>query len=896
MSAYNSKPELLAIYRLEFYKKMQNWKLSTSRPRHDDMKCSKKKKRVEKKPNHNTHEVEKLEENEASDPLNVAFVQTEPENIPSQPNLPRQCTLALEWQEPINIWPGGAGDAGSTANYDQHQAPTQGCTEPTAMGREQELLHDLVLGQNTRNVVEEANHKGSEDGGCTGFVADAEAPMQCPSTNELWSEEAEARPSEAMAGYCPEERMDCPLEGAPKPCASLKILGATPSLRSGVTLKSLVTLGIYPGFLNVRDTSLDSLSDFYRGAHVAPHSSETDLSAPPSLQAPPPSVASLSRMSTQQLKNTLEHSSKTLKILESECEWRQLRERANYAMDDLDELPTRDLGPSPPPLPIRDRILAGSHTAWGVVEPHEVWEAGDSQLVRESQSVRSEGETRQARWVEEPQPARVVRKPPLTRSEGETQQAQEEEDLHSVLAVEPRRGRGAAVSCPTWSVAEIHQARGVVEPQLALEVKKRRPYWSEGETRQGCGVEQPKPAQGHREPQSREGKTHQLRGVGVQYPTWSEGETQGLRVPCSALSEGETHQVQELGVQYPAWSEGETQGLRVPCSALSEGETHQVQELGVQYPAWSEGETHQVRRVGEQYPAWSEGKPQQVRRVEEWYPAWREEVTQQARSVGEQYPAWSEGKPQQARRVGEQYPAWREGETQQARRVGEHYPACSEGKPQQARSVGEQYLAWSEGKPQQARRVGEQYPAWREGETQQARRVEGQYPARSEGKPQQARRVGEQYPTWSEGETHQAHGVGATYPAWSEGETHQVRRVGVQYSAWSEEETHQARGLFESQPALVVRARTYWRSERERHQVPGKLRQDCMDGGPQPAWRVSEMQSVRVMVKQHVKCEIDWRLGKFVPMGAGVRQGVAGVPPQPRGRGRGRLLRSGVLE
>ncbi|XP_069364166.1 uncharacterized protein [Maniola hyperantus] len=734
MSACNTKSELLAIYRLEFYKNKHNWKLSTKR--HNGMKCSKKK-HVEKVNVNTTHEVENWEENEVSDPLNVGFVTSEPGTSPPQPS------LSQEWQEPINIWPRGA-HAEDTLTCNQHQVSTEECctAEPTAAMEREPELHNLVLEQNAQNMAKWTNRGGAEgegegDGraGCDEGKAPVVPP---PPINEIWPEEAAAKLWDAIDGNCPAELLDAPLQ------------------QEG------------------HNSSVDSLSHFCRGAHVVPHSSETDLSLPPPLQIPHP--ASLSHMTTQQLRKTVEHSAKTLKVLESEYEWRRLRQRENYGMDDLDEV----LHPSLPHPPITDRVLAGSHRAWGVTEPWQVWEAGDAQLVQ---------------------------------------------------LVEPQPAQGVGVTYPTWSVGELRQAEGVVEPQPAWGLRNLQPAYSEGETHQARGV-------GVSYPTWSDGETHQARGVGLSYPTWSEREIHqvlGVREPQQVWSEGEIHQVLGVRELQQVWSEGEIHqvlGVREPQQVWSEGEIHQVLRVREPQQVWSEGEIHQAQRVGVPYPTWREGEIHQARELGESqlfallmrkpHPAWSVAETHQAWGVREPQPIWSEGETHQVRGVGGPQPVrgagkprtyWRsEGEAHQLQGSRELQHACGVEEPQPASSEGVR-------EPHQDRGVTKPPPGWSEGE-HQARgvveplvvkkprtywRSEGEiHQVRGSREPQHACGVGEPHLA---GEIHQARGAGLRYQAWSGGEPHQARRVGElqlacgvrkRQPAWSEEQTLQVRGAGEA--------------------------------------------------------------------------------------------------
>ncbi|XP_039748099.1 uncharacterized protein LOC120625182 [Pararge aegeria] len=382
----SSKTELIAIYRLEFYKKQKNWKFCTSR---QEKKSSKK--HLEKKINLNTtYDVQSHGEKDTSDPLNVAFVDSESENIQksnSQPNLSKNRELSQKWLEPVNIWPG---EPESSLPLNVHkQIPDEKCSNCSseekpkrnyAMQRLQELHNAAKLGgyeedDNAQNFLKEIEPY-PQDFGNTDYDANAQ-DTDCEWTNQYYCDGFHDEDKWPMqyglmigAGHMAQEIWSAEPEQAVLDEGYPEDAVYAPAGRMSVSAdaRQVVTPGLFDTAGDWCDTSVDSEGEFMRGADAAPHSSEIDLALPAPLGGPDVLAARPSQLSAQQLVQAARLHSRRLRLLLRESAHRQrLRSLAtlNAEPNSFDEDPTRALGPAPPLCAqgvFRDVCVAGSHT------------------------------------------------------------------------------------------------------------------------------------------------------------------------------------------------------------------------------------------------------------------------------------------------------------------------------------------------------------------------------------------------------------------------------------------------------------------------------------------------------------------------------------------------------
>ncbi|XP_032525321.2 uncharacterized protein LOC116776278 [Danaus plexippus] len=341
----SSKAELVAIYRLEFYKKQNNWKLSSNR-------IKPPKKYVEKEILNTTYNVEDKQVIDKNDPLNVAFVESDCDKN-QKFTFPKSPELSQEWQEPVNIWPeNNVTDTIKTAKTIQRLANLQKAAS----------LADLE----DKNDV---------------FTQNLATCSECQESRQV--DEA-CCPQELILGWndCGEFEGTWPMEtavfiGSGHVAPDVRTEVDNPSVHTDVVdgLQDICT-SQYPPWapsdpLQLAmdmdwDTSVDSAGEFMRGADMAPHSSEIDLSLPNCVKACDVSFTSLSRLSSQQLLQAAQQHSKVLKRLLMESETRQKLRSAQSLMmtSSYEEFPTRDVGPiglCGQDVFFKDVLIAGSH-------------------------------------------------------------------------------------------------------------------------------------------------------------------------------------------------------------------------------------------------------------------------------------------------------------------------------------------------------------------------------------------------------------------------------------------------------------------------------------------------------------------------------------------------------
>ncbi|XP_052743022.1 uncharacterized protein LOC112043856 isoform X2 [Bicyclus anynana] len=351
----SSKANLVAIYHLEFYKKQNNWKFSSSRRLKRSSKNREHKNDLTDTTDvhntrstslDNTYTVDTIHKDN-SDLHNVAFVEMESAETNK---------LALEWQAPVNIWPNEPADAAQDTDGCAQTVQTASCAccgDGPKMSTMQRLQHLMEVAKQNGYCDDNINSEykaaaqesaGASFDGTTNYewTSDCVGGDECPAlmeAQEMWSDMADA----CCGGG----------GGGGGPCAHCWAGGAAAA--------DMLDMD--------EDTSGDSEAEFMRGAHVAPHSSELDLSLPaPELVAPLPRC--LARLSARQLEQAAQRHARALALLQHERARRQkIRNMANLTADmsGYEEYPTRDVGLAPPQS--RDPFVAGSHRSSGRLPP-----------------------------------------------------------------------------------------------------------------------------------------------------------------------------------------------------------------------------------------------------------------------------------------------------------------------------------------------------------------------------------------------------------------------------------------------------------------------------------------------------------------------------------------------
>ncbi|XP_047541361.1 uncharacterized protein LOC125074163 [Vanessa atalanta] len=360
----NPKPELIAIYRLEFYKKQNNWKLSPTRK--ERKSCGKS---SEKKKNLNvTYDLDHHDVAERSDPLNVAFVDSDSDKTTQTKLLPvysdqRNKELSQEWLEPVNIWP--------------RALPSEDPPKSSTIEKEKSLIWNIQTDSND-NFVERINSTQKLKT-CTRRRLEElqKAARSEEFTIEQANNEGDAFKDDYQEGSeLKTSWVDRNVDSKWKAeCYQELPTDAGAVLDSGHTAQDIWTQAPeadvpdgfdYPDVINPEDWrprlmdgghwtserscegSVDSEGEFVRGAHAAPHSSEAELALPAGLNTLDVSFSSLSRLSSSQLMVAARLHSRVLRRLLLESEQRQkLRNMASMnsiSGGSFDEYPTRDIG------------------------------------------------------------------------------------------------------------------------------------------------------------------------------------------------------------------------------------------------------------------------------------------------------------------------------------------------------------------------------------------------------------------------------------------------------------------------------------------------------------------------------------------------------------------------
>ncbi|CAH2056181.1 unnamed protein product, partial [Iphiclides podalirius] len=335
------KAELIAIYRLEFYKKQNSWKLNK------DIK--RKKYKLEKKNIFNkTYDVD--EPKTQSCLLNEAFVETDSDkdksnlqspstptkyeclshNYPTTQPLQKQiekCTDAQQWINPVlkfqekeseSTWDRECWTADQDW-LDFHSYPGQ--REGYWVDSNENWMHTSTFDQLWSKDVSPAINELD--------CGDNAATILCHAENWLQKDDHLWLPDEADINWMNENMLLCAeTEGSAK-----------------------------------SEESADSWLEFMRGADIAPHSSKIVLTLPEALSEVDVCGDSLARLSSEQLKEAVRaHSFVLRRLLSEETERRRIRsclslsgrsvERPVFAprpatdCSSCDEQPTRDFDPS----------------------------------------------------------------------------------------------------------------------------------------------------------------------------------------------------------------------------------------------------------------------------------------------------------------------------------------------------------------------------------------------------------------------------------------------------------------------------------------------------------------------------------------------------------------------
>ncbi|CAH2084300.1 unnamed protein product [Euphydryas editha] len=367
MSSYKSqKPELIAIYRLEFYKKQNNWRLSSSRK----AKKSPQKSSEIKKSLNVTYNIEHPDSEEQTDPHNIAFVDSDSDKttqtkcIKLKPDIKNK-ELSQEWQESINIWP-------SSESWDPYSIKEQKDSTWDSRNENYKKLSNnqwkdpVTAKTNALKRLEElqkaANLELEEQPNAEEFLED------CPDSLDVKNMWVDRNVECEWGRRC---YQDCAVEAG-----ILNIGHVERDIWTQAPQGDVIDGLYYPEVIidpedwqqprqfgdvpwtetepashhqEAEDWSVDSEGEFQRGAHAAPHSSETELALPPGLSTPDVSFSSLSRLSSSQLLLAARQHSLVLRRLLQESEHRQkLRTAASlnsFSGSSFEEFPTRDIGP-----------------------------------------------------------------------------------------------------------------------------------------------------------------------------------------------------------------------------------------------------------------------------------------------------------------------------------------------------------------------------------------------------------------------------------------------------------------------------------------------------------------------------------------------------------------------
>ncbi|XP_050359237.1 uncharacterized protein LOC126779290 isoform X2 [Nymphalis io] len=363
-SCKNRKTELIAIYRLEFYKKQNNWKLG---PNRKDKKSSEKS--LQKKINLNvTYNLDHPDFEEQSDPLNVAFVDSDSDKTTQTKCLTvysnqRNKELSQEWLEPVNIWP-------STESSEDRPKSSTIEHEKSLTWNVQSHSHDNWVGINSTQKLKTCTRRRLEE------------LQKAANAQEFTKEQANEANKDGLKDDCRERsvskttwvdgnvntewKTDC-YQNMPTDAGVLSDSRHTAQDIWTQPLESDVPDGLdcadvmnpddwKAGVIGdahwISEWSLDSEAEFVRGAHAAPHSSEAELALPAGLGIQDVSLTSLSQLSSSQLMIAARLHSRVLRRLLLESEQRQKLRNAtsmnSFSGGSFDEYPTRDTGPYGP--------------------------------------------------------------------------------------------------------------------------------------------------------------------------------------------------------------------------------------------------------------------------------------------------------------------------------------------------------------------------------------------------------------------------------------------------------------------------------------------------------------------------------------------------------------------
>lgn len=273
MANKQPKPELVAIYRLEFYKKQKNWKFSC------DSKS--KSKSLKSKKTHNATYNIKAESSDS--PLNRGLIEeTQEKNDYNCKHMKIMTETFVCNYVPEKMLRERASSAENWQNSD-HQV------------NEEEIWKDAVDGDSCGVDINE-------------WFGD----------NQAWCHQPRA-----------EESAISPWGGEIRPHSPARL-----HRELDAELWKYETEGRRSG----SSSSTDSLAEFTRGAHVAPHSSELDLTDEGCTCSLATDRSSLARLTSRQLAAGVDRHAKTLSMLLKET---ALRDRASQVAAHPD-IPTRD--------------------------------------------------------------------------------------------------------------------------------------------------------------------------------------------------------------------------------------------------------------------------------------------------------------------------------------------------------------------------------------------------------------------------------------------------------------------------------------------------------------------------------------------------------------------------
>ncbi|XP_038221578.1 uncharacterized protein LOC119839382 [Zerene cesonia] len=351
MSSNKNKADFIAIYRLEFYKNKRNWKLGTR----EDAIGTKAQSVLNA-----TYDVEEA----SSSHLNDAFIDTGSDADKSSKSKPDSVkrNLSQQWLESINIWPTTVPQQKTSDSTDILQKllsrDNTGVLKETdakldlcfnCPGLEKEI-NDRVVQLQSEFLPKRAEIRPRSINTATskGVLSKddvrtlAELQTQYYGVEHAWPEYNPAIPPPALP--LPEvTEPDWPQQWVhDNPSDDVDVVdGADHRFLSSGFLSLQREFNLVEERMSCR--SVDSFSEFSRGADLAPHASELEL-ADSNEELDANQVA---RMSSKQLTSAIQaHAHRLAQLLWESGERRKLRHsHSQHERMSVDSFPTHDIGP-----------------------------------------------------------------------------------------------------------------------------------------------------------------------------------------------------------------------------------------------------------------------------------------------------------------------------------------------------------------------------------------------------------------------------------------------------------------------------------------------------------------------------------------------------------------------